>query len=80
MAAGLSPYEALLTGTVNPARFFNAADEFGQVRVGLRADLVLLDANPLYDVSNSRRVHGVMLNGRWLSRQHLDQKLAEIAR
>ncbi len=72
VAAGLSPYEALRTGTVNPARFFGVLDERGTVAVGLAADLVLLDENPLDDIGNSRRVHGTMVRGRWLSRQDLD--------
>ena len=80
VAAGLSPYEALRTGTVGPASFLGKQQEFGQVKIGLDADLVLLDANPLEDISNSRRVHGVMLRGRWFSRQQLDEKLARIAR
>lgn len=80
VAAELSPYEALRTGTVNPAVFLGKENEFGQVKVGLDADLVLLDANPLDDISNSRRVHGVMLRSRWFSRQQLDEQLARIAR
>lgn len=63
VAAGLTPFEALRTGTV-------AVDEFlgsntGIVAVGREADLVLLDANPLVDIRNSRRIHGVMMRGQW---------------
>ncbi|MDX1403349.1 MAG: amidohydrolase family protein [Woeseiaceae bacterium] len=78
--AGLTPFEALQTGTANAARFFGRVDEIGVVRQGAIADLVLLDADPLEDIRNSRRIHGVMLRGRWLSRQQLDQLLAELAR
>lgn len=74
--AGLTPFEALQTGTVNAARFFAAEDQFGTVRNGMVADLLLLDANPLQDISNSRRIHGVMVNGRWLSRQRIASLLA----
>lgn len=73
--AGLTPYEALLSGTVNPARFFGRADTAGTVEVGNDADLVLLDANPLADISAARRVHGVMVRGRWVSRSELNAML-----
>ncbi len=76
VASGLSPYEALLTGTVNPAVFFGAAADRGTLEAGKVADLVLLDENPLEDIGNSRRVHGTMLRGRWVPRQELDAILA----
>ncbi|MDX1481291.1 MAG: amidohydrolase family protein [Woeseiaceae bacterium] len=76
VASGLSPYEALKTGTVSPAVFFGAGDERGSVDVGMVADLVLLDDNPLEDIGNSRRVHGTMVRGHWVSRQALDRLLA----
>jgi imidazolonepropionase-like amidohydrolase len=81
VAAGLTPYEALRTGTVNPALFLDAYDERGSVEVGKIADLVLLDENPLQDIANARRVHGTMVRGRWVSRQMLDAMLkrAEIS-
>lgn len=78
--AGLSPFEALETGTVNAAEFFGWAGEFGAVTIGAVADLVLLDANPLEDISNTRRIHGVMVRGRWLSRAELDDLLDGLAR
>ncbi len=77
VAAGLSPYVALRTGTVNPARYFGALDDRGTVDIGKVADLVLLDENPLSDIANSRRVHGTMIRGHWLSRQALDGFLAD---
>lgn len=79
VAAGLTPYEALLTGTANPAVFFDATDEFGTIRVGLAADLVLVAANPLEDVAALARPEGVMVRGRWLDRATLDAGLEEIA-
>jgi imidazolonepropionase-like amidohydrolase len=66
--AGLSPLAALQAATVNPARFLGVEDRRGRVAAGMDADLVLLDQDPLTDIDNSRRVHGVMLRGRWLSR------------
>lgn len=80
VAAGLTPFAALETGTINAARFFNEESDYGSVTSGKIADLVLLDANPLQDISNSRRVHGVMLAGRWLSRFDLDRLLEQYER
>ncbi len=76
VASGLTPYEALRTGTVNPAIFFGQERVFGTVEIGKEADLVLLDANPLIDIGNASRIHGVMLRGRWLARNELDEILA----
>jgi len=64
VAAGLTPFEALQTGTTAPADFFGI--DTGRIAVGKKADLVLLDANPLEDIANSRRVHGVMAAGNWV--------------
>ena len=80
VGAGISPYEALKSGTANPAAFFGASEEYGRVEVGLVADLVLLDANPLADISNSSRIHGVVLRGQWLPRSELDEMLARFER
>ncbi len=77
--AGLTPFEALLTGTYNPAVFLGEALEAGTVEVGKRADLVLLDKNPLKKISNVRRVAGVTIDGRWFSREELDAQLEAIA-
>jgi hypothetical protein len=73
--AGLSPYQALVTGTRNPARFFGMLDSSGAVAVGKRADLVLLYGNPLADIRHTREPAGVMLAGRWLGRDELDRRL-----
>ncbi|HEY0111666.1 MAG TPA: amidohydrolase family protein [Allosphingosinicella sp.] len=62
--AGLSPWDALATATRNPARFLGRPDE-GAIREGAVANLLLLDGNPLEDISNTRRIAGVMLKGRW---------------
>ena len=69
VASGLSPYEALATGTTAPARFFGSGS--GTVELGAPADLVLLDASPLEDITNSRRIHGVVAAGRWASNSQL---------
>jgi imidazolonepropionase-like amidohydrolase len=66
VAAGLTPYQALKTGTTDVAKFMGEEGKTGVVRVGARADLMLLDANPLESIANSLRINGVMLNGRWV--------------
>lgn len=73
VAAGLSPYEALLTGTVAVADFLDS--DAGRVEPGRRADLVLVDDDPLADIRNAARVHGVMLRGRWYPESELETRL-----
>ena len=76
VAAGLTPYEALEAGTRSPALYFGLEESFGTVEVGKRADLLLLEANPLLDIANVRRRAGVMVAGRWLSAEELERRLA----
>jgi arylsulfatase A-like enzyme/imidazolonepropionase-like amidohydrolase len=77
---GLTPVEALRAAIVNPAEFFDLARELGAIRPGYRADLVLLDRNPLEDIRRTRQIAGVMRDGRWLDRKALDGLLARAAR
>ncbi len=77
--AGLTPLEALRTATVNPAQFFGKEKEFGTIEKGKLADLVLLDANPLADISNTRKINAVVVNGRLLKRADLDEMLNKVA-
>ena len=74
VAAGLTPFAALQTGTTAVAEFLGSNG--GYILSGRDADLVLLDANPLADISNTRRIHGVMLRGRWYSGAALEKRLA----
>jgi hypothetical protein len=76
--AGLSPAEALQAATVNPAIFFGREKEFGTIEIGKLADLVLLDANPLIDISNTKKINVVVLKGRLLNRKTLDKMLADV--
>ena len=79
VAAGLTPYESLKAATANPAEFLKAGSEFGTVAEGKRADLILVDRNPLEDVSFASRRVGVMLKGQWLPRSEIQKRLDEIA-
>ena len=80
VASGLSPAEALRAATLAPATFLGVADSSVSIAVGKRADLVLLDANPLTDIRNTRRIRAVVLNGRALPRSALDAMLVEAAK
>jgi imidazolonepropionase-like amidohydrolase len=76
--AGLTPYQALVTGTRNPAVYFGTLDSSGTIAVGKRADLVLLQGNPLQDVGHTARPVGVMLGQRWLDRAEIDARLTDM--
>ena len=76
---GMTPYEVLEIGTRRPAEYFDAADQFGTVAVGRRADLILLEANPADDIGSVRNRVGVMVNGRWIPADEIERRLREIA-
>jgi len=78
VAAGFTPLEALQTATVNPAKFLGKTAEFGTVEQGKMADLVLLKANPLVDIANTRTVVGVVADGRYLSQEDLEALRAKL--
>lgn len=76
--AGMTPWEVLEAGTRKVAEYYDALGEFGMVAPGHRADLVLLNANPLEDVGNFADRAGVMVNGQWLSEDEIQERLAAI--
>src|SRR5688572_29048350 len=78
--AGLTPYEALITATRNPAEYLGAGSQWGTIEPGKRADLVLVTGNPLEDITNTARIRGVAMGGRWLDRAALDEMIARGAR
>ena len=77
--AGMTPLEVIQSGTVNPAVFFNAEDDYGQVKEGFWADLILLNGNPLESLSALQQNEGVIVRGRYLSTEIIQEKLNEIA-
>ena len=77
-SAGLTPYQILASATRNAAEHFGN-DAFGSVAVGTRADLVLLEANPLDDAANVAKRAGVMVRGRWLPEAEIQAKLEDLA-
>ncbi len=78
-AAGIPAYGVLEAATRNAAEYLGEASTWGTVAEGRRADLLLLDANPLEDVRHTRAIAGVMVRGRWLPRSELDAMLERTA-
>jgi imidazolonepropionase-like amidohydrolase len=76
--AGFTPMEALQTATSNPAKFLGMEASFGSVEPGKIADLVLLTADPLDDVGNTRKISVVVANGHIFDRAALDQILTHV--
>jgi imidazolonepropionase-like amidohydrolase len=76
---GMSPQEALASATRRPAEWLGLADSVGTIETGKVADLVLLEANPLDDITNTRRIAAVVLRGRLFQRRELDALRAAVA-
>ncbi len=77
--AGIAPYGVLEAATRNAAEYLGEAGTWGTVAEGRRADLLLLEANPLQDVKHTRDIAGVMVRGQWLPRSELDELLERTA-
>jgi hypothetical protein len=77
--AGLTPAQALRAATFSPAEFLERTDAQGTIAAGRRADLVLLDANPLHDIRNTQQIRAVIFNGKLLDRNELDALLNSAA-
>lgn len=78
VAAGFTPLEALQTATINPARFLGKTADYGSVEKGRIADLVILRANPLTNIANTRAIVGVVADGRYLSSADIDRMRARV--
>jgi len=79
LGSGMNPLEIIQSGTMNPATFFSMSNTFGEIKEGLDADLVLLNANPLENLKALKQISGVMARGTWISKADIDEKLEEIA-
>ncbi len=77
--AGLTPLEIIQSGTINPAIYFGNENNYGEVKEGLSADLILLNSNPLNNLKALQDISGVMVRGKWLSKEAIESKLADIA-
>ena len=75
--AGLTPYQVLRTGTVNVASYLNKPD-WGTIKTGNVSDLVLLNGNPLKDISQTKAIEGVMMGTNWLSKEYIQQELKKL--
>jgi len=75
--AGLSPYDALKTGTVNVGKFLKRED-IGVIKVGAVSDLLLLNGNPLSDINQSKNIEGVMMGNLWMGRGYLNKELKKL--
>ena len=80
VAAGLTPFEAITTGTVAPAEFYGHDDLWGSIAPGRSADLIVLMEDPLLNIANTRTIDAVMVRGRYLPREELDAGLEDIRR
>lgn len=77
--AGLTPRQAIQTGTYNPAVFLGTIDEVGTVEEGKRADLLVARKNPLKNIGALEDPVGVMVNGVWMPEEELEERLEELA-
>lgn len=78
VSAGMTPAQALQSATIHPAQFMVKLDKYGLVETDHVADLVLLDANPLDDIRNTRKIAAVVLGGKYYSRHDLDKMLSDV--
>jgi Amidohydrolase family len=76
--AGLTPMQALQAATINPAKFLGESDTLGTIEQGKIANLILLEANPLENISNTERIDAVVVNGKYFSKTVLRMLLANV--
>jgi imidazolonepropionase-like amidohydrolase len=76
--AGMTPMQALETATVNAAKYLGMEKSFGTIEPGKFADLILLDANPLVNIGNTRKIAAVVTHGRYLPKETLEKMLADV--
>jgi hypothetical protein len=76
---GLTPLEAIQSATLIPAEFFGMKYSIGTIEKGKLADMVLLDANPLDEIANTRKINAVVVGGRLITKSDIQTMLAKIA-
>ncbi len=76
---GLTPFEALRTSTTNPFEYLGESDRAGTIEVGKRSDLLLLEENPLEDISAASKIAGVLVRGRWIGKEEIRKRMEGIA-
>ncbi|WP_276504559.1 amidohydrolase family protein [Terrimonas pollutisoli] len=75
--AGLTPYEALKTGTVNVGKFLGR-DNIGVIKVGAVAEMLLLNNNPLENIDHSKNIEGVMMGNLWMNKEYINAELKKL--
>jgi imidazolonepropionase-like amidohydrolase len=78
VGVGLTPYEALRTATTRPFEYLGEIDQAGTIEVGKHSDMVLVDENPLKDISGASKVAGVLIRGRWIGPDEIKKRMKEI--
>jgi imidazolonepropionase-like amidohydrolase len=76
--AGMSTYDIIRSGTASVGEHYKDKDNFGTIAVGKRADLILVEANPLQDLAHIQKRSGVMVRGRWLPESEIQKRLSQI--
>jgi imidazolonepropionase-like amidohydrolase len=76
---GLTPYEALRTSTTSPFEYLGESGRAGTIEVGKRSDLLLLEEDPLQDISAASKIAGVLIRGRWIGKEEIRKRMEEIA-
>ena len=76
---GLTPFEALRTSTTTPFEYLDESDRRGTIEAGKESDLLLLNENPLQDVSAVGSIAGVLIRGRWIGSEEIQKTMKEIA-
>jgi imidazolonepropionase-like amidohydrolase len=79
VGVGLTPFEALRTTTTSPFEYLGESDRAGTIELGKQTDLLLLDANPLEDISAASRVAGVLIRGRWIGTDEIRRRMQGLA-
>jgi imidazolonepropionase-like amidohydrolase len=75
---GLTPFEALRTSTTRPFEYLGEIDKAGTIEVGKQSDMVLVDANPLEDITGASKVSGVLMRGRWIGSDEIKKRMKDI--
>ena len=76
---GLTPFEALQTTTTLPFEYLGESEKAGTIAVGKQGDLLLIDGNPLKDVAEASKISGVLIRGRWIDKEEIDEKMGKVA-
>jgi imidazolonepropionase-like amidohydrolase len=77
VSAGLTPYQALKTGTANVGEFLGIKD-LGIIKAGAPADLILISGNPLKSINATRKIEGVLMNGKWIDKKAISSELKKL--